>query len=176
MWKELVRVLHGEHENVDFSNSQYQDGPENKHHSLPYSLRYENQLQELDLDNYNIKEDNKEYDFQANRYLSCISADITLIKELRQRIDDGSTLHIEVDSKSAGLTYKTAQNAVIYPENCPVIVEKAAKLLGYNLKDIFVVEKNPNHLSHCDFKLPIPSPISIETYLTKFCDLQSSLR
>jgi len=49
-------------------------------------------------------------------------------------------------------------------------------LLGLNLSDVFAIEKNSENEDDGNFKHPIPSPISVETYLTKFCDLTSSLR
>jgi NADPH-ferrihemoprotein reductase len=142
----------------------------------PYVVKFSSDLKEIDLDIYDAKNDGKEYDFQIKQYLSSSSANFTLLKELRQKTDDGSTLHVEIDCASAGLTYQTAQNLSIYPENSSDDVEKVAKLLGLNLGDVFTIEKNPEDEKSGSFKHPIPSPISVETYLTKFCDIQGSLK
>lgn len=123
-----------------------------------------------------LANDSKEYDFQAKQYLTSVSANITSIRELRQKTHDGSTLHVEIDCASAGISYKTAQNLAIYPENSSDVVIKAANLLNLNLNDVFEVTQNSELASKGKFKHPIPSPISVKTYLTKFCDLQSALR
>lgn len=144
--------------------------------ATPFVLTVSSDLKEVDLDNYDVNQDTKEYEFQAKQYLASQTAPITHIRELRQKTDDGSTLHVEIDCAAAGLSYKTAQNLGIYGENAPEVVKKAAELLGYNLKDVFVIEQNPEADVKGKFKHPVPSPISIETYLTKFCDLQGALR
>jgi len=143
---------------------------------LPFVVNISSDLQEIDLENYNASNDSKEYDFQTKQYLASSTANIILIRELRQKTHDGSTLHVEIDNKSAGLTYKTAQNLGIYPENNPSVVQRTASHLGLDLKTVFSVEQNPDVPSKGKFKHPIPSPISVETYLTRFCDLQGTLR
>lgn len=142
----------------------------------PFVLTISSDLKEIDLENYDVTQDTKEYEFQAKQYLASQTAPITHIRELRQKTEDGSTLHVEIDCAAAGLAYKTAQNLGIYGENAPEVVRKAANLLGLNLKDVFAIEQNPEADIKGKFKHPVPSPISVETYLTKFCDLQGALR
>ena len=55
---------------------------------------------------------------------------IKSIKELRQKTDEGSTLEVIFDLKSSGLTYKTAQNLAMFPENSKNDVEFVMKHLG----------------------------------------------
>jgi len=131
------------------------------------------ELKEVDLNS--LTNDNKEYDFQAKQYITSSLATITSIRELRQKTHDGSTIHIEIDCASAGISYKTAQNLAIYPENSSEIVDKAASILGLNLDEVFEVTPNSD-AGKGKFKHPIPSPVSVRTYLTRFCDLQSALR
>jgi len=143
---------------------------------LPFTITFNSDLVEIDLETYKAENDGKEYDFQAKQYLGSVAAPFTLIRELRQKTDDGSTLHVEIDLASAGLTYKTAQNLGIYAENALETVARAAKSLNLNLNDVFAVERNSTVDTNGQFKHSFPSPISVETYLTKFCDLQGALR
>jgi len=48
--------------------------------------------------------------------------------------------------------------------------------LGYDLEDKIVLEENKDLKHKIKFKHPFPSPISVRTYLTKFCDIQGTLR
>lgn len=142
--------------------------------ALPFNLVVSKDLKELE--SFDGLNDSKEYDFQAKQYIASSMVDITGIRELRQKTSDGSTLHVELNSGAAGVTYKTAYNLGIYPENNPEIVAKAASVLGFDLDDVFEITQNPDAPSKGKFKHPVPSPISVKTYLTKFCDLQSALR
>jgi hypothetical protein len=45
------------------------------------------------------------------------SVPITSIKELRQNTEEGSTLEVIFNIKDSGLSYKTAQNLAMFPEN-----------------------------------------------------------
>lgn len=171
IWQELVK-----HAVVAPITEETSAAPAKAANQLPFVVNFDPELKEIDIDSYNSANDGKEYDFQAKQYLAAQTAPITLIRELRQKTDDGSTLHVEIDCGAVGMTYKTAANLAVYPENSREVVERAAKLLGLNLKDVFSVEANSAIDNKNKFKHPIPSPISIETYLTKFCDLQSAIR
>lgn len=50
----------------------------------------------------------------------------------------GSTLEVTFDLEGTGLTYKTATNLAIFPENTQEDVEEVARLLGYDLSQRFV--------------------------------------
>jgi NADPH-ferrihemoprotein reductase len=173
VWPELIKVVKASGSETTVTSTARKESKSSS--NKPFALRISSELSEIDLDNYDASKDGKEYDFQVKQYLSSSSANLTSIRELRQKTDDGSTIHVEIDCASAGLSYQTAQNLGIYPENGSDMVNKAAKLLGLNLSDVFAIEKNPEN-EQGNFKHPIPSPISIETYLTKFCDLQGSMR
>ena len=134
------------------------------------------QEKEVDLDTFDVNSDSKEYEFQMKQYLLSASADITLIRELRQRTDDGSTVHIEIDNGPVGVSYRTADNLAMFPENDLETVEKVAKLLGLNLDEVFTLEENEDVDKKIKFKFPFPTPCSVRTFLTKFCDLQSPIR
>jgi NADPH-ferrihemoprotein reductase len=172
VWPEFIKIAQAEG-NSNTSGARKQSKGKS---TQPYIVKISSDLKEIDLENYDARNDGKNYEFQIKQYLSSASANLTLIKELRQKTSDGSTLHVEIDCASAGLTYQTAQNLAIYPENSSDIVNKAAQLLGLNLDDVFTIEKNSENEDDESFKHPIPSPISVETYLSKFCDLQGALR
>ena len=175
IWAELIKVAQVVAPDASAANNGAQTPSQNPN-SLPFVVNIGSGLKEIDLENYNASNDGKEYEFQAKQYLASTPAPITLIRELRQKTHDGSTLHVEIDNKAAGLTYKTAQNLGIYPENSTSIVQRTATHLGLDLKTIFSVEQNPEVVTKGKFKHPVPSPISVETYLTRFCDLQGTLR
>jgi len=84
------------------------------------------------------------------------------IKELRQNVKDGSTLHFEMDLRGTNIKYQTAANLGVYPENDANLVTKLANFLGYDLNKNVKVEGAK--------RIPFPSPISVRNILTKFCD------
>ncbi len=144
--------------------------------NLPFIVNTGNDAKEIDLETYDVNSDDKEYEFQMKQYLLSASANVTSIRELRQRTDDGSTIHIEIDNGSCGVSYRTADNLAMFPENDLETVEKVAKLLGLNLDEVFTLEENEDVDKKIKFKFPFPSPITVRTFLTKFCDLHSPIR
>lgn len=110
------------------------------------------------------------------QYLSSVSAKILSIRELRQKTDDGSSVHIEIDCGSTGMSYKTAENLSFFPENCPDMVEKISKLLKIDPDTVFNIKENKDLDKGIKFKYPFPTPLSVRTYLAKFCDLRSPIR
>ena len=58
---------------------------------------------------------------------------VTSIKQLRQKITDGSTLEAIFDLSSSDLTYSTAGNLAIYPENSESLVVEFARLAKLDL-------------------------------------------
>jgi NADPH-ferrihemoprotein reductase len=173
IWAELTKFAQVEPaptQGLTRSRSIAQEG------ALPFVINVDGGLKEIDLETYDANNDGKEYDFQIKQYLLGSNANLSSIRELRQKTHDGSTLHVEIDGKQSGVHYKTAQNIAVWVENSSEIVEKVAQILDLNLSDVFSLEQNPDVASKGKFKHPIPSPISVKTYLTRFCDLQSALR
>lgn len=68
---------------------------------------------------------------------------------------------------SIGLTYLTADNLAVLPENDGVMVDAVAATLGYDLKQVVVVEGLVSNFKHT-----FPSPCTIRDILTKYFDLQ----
>ena len=91
-------------------------------------------------------------------------------KKLGNSLDIGSTRHIELDITNTGLTYETADNLAILPENSENTVNKLSKALGYNTKQMFSivpsVDSDPKK-----FKYPFPVPCSIHTALSNYVDI-----
>jgi NADPH-ferrihemoprotein reductase len=86
----------------------------------------------------------------------------------------GSTLHLEFDLKGSGITYHTADNLVILPENSTESVLRLASLLRYDLNE--VVDLVPTEDSdEDDFKLMYPTPCTIRDLLTRYVDIQGKL-
>lgn len=129
---------------------------------------------ELDLLTYNHKSDELEFEFQTKKLLDSVEASVTLIKETRQNLNDGSTLHLEIDTTGTNIKYLTAQNLAIFPQNTQEKVEELAKILDYDLSQIIKIEMNADKINN-KIKFPFPSPISIRTILTNFCDFQGPI-
>lgn len=86
----------------------------------------------------------------------------------------GSTRHIEIDLQGTGLTYQTADNLAVLPENSHEIVELIAKQMHYNLDEIVSIE--PSDPNNKDFKLTYPTPCTVRDLLTLYVDLTGSVR
>lgn len=143
---------------------------------LAFNLVFKQDEKEVDVIHYDNKNDGKTYNFQAKQYLASNSAKVTFSRELRQKTDDGSTLHVEIDISTTGLNYITAQNLALYPENTSDFVEKAARVFGVELDSVFALEEKADNEGRVKFEHPFPTPISVRTYLTKFCDLQGPIK
>ncbi|KAF0744968.1 hypothetical protein Ae201684P_011492 [Aphanomyces euteiches] len=93
-------------------------------------------------------------------------------RELRRSTASGSTLFLELDIRDSGVSYVTADNLAILPENDPALVTRVAKALRYDataMVDLKPVEGAPN-------RSPFPTPCSIETILSRYLDLNSAPR
>ena len=143
---------------------------------MPFEAIISKEFEEIDLETYDIKAHGKEYEFQTKQYMQSKSCPISTIYELRQNNEFGSTLHLDIDISQAEISYKTAQNILIYPENDIESVEEVAKILDYSLDDKIVLEENKDFQGKLKFKHPFPSPLSVQNFLIKFCDLHGPLR
>ena len=143
---------------------------------MPFEAIVSDEFEEINLETFDIKAHGKEYEFQTKQYMQSKSCPISAVYELRQDNEFGSTLHLDLDISQIGISYKTAQNIIVYPENDIESVEEIAKLLGYSLNDKIVLEENKDFQGKLKFKHPFPSPLSIKNFLMKFCDLHGPLR
>jgi NADPH-ferrihemoprotein reductase len=83
----------------------------------------------------------------------------------------GSTRHIEINLRDVGLTYFTADNLAVLPENESSVVEKLAKYMNYHLDD--VVEFTGREAG---FVAPYPTPCTVRELLTSYADIQGPVR
>jgi len=86
--------------------------------------------------------------------------------ELRTPKDPGSTRHIEVDIHSTGLSYETADNLAVLPENPGESVEHLAQHMGYDLGASIVALHGD-----AEFKPWFPTPCTVREALQGFVDL-----
>jgi NADPH-ferrihemoprotein reductase len=75
----------------------------------------------------------------------------------------------------SGLTYETADNLAILPENDASVVTAVAAALGYSLDMTFHVELIGDN-DNADAKYSFPSPCTVRDALTKYFDLQGHIR
>eukprot|EP00605_Chrysophyceae_sp_TOSAG23-4_P002699 GSChrysophyteH1.ASY1.ANO1.2976.1 assembled CDS len=94
-------------------------------------------------------------------------------KKLGNALEIGSTRHIEIDLRGSGLTYETADNLAIMPENSSSSVERLARAQGYDLDQMFTIECAPD-VDEKKFKFPFPVPCSVRTALTSYADMHGS--
>ena len=83
-------------------------------------------------------------------------------RELRTPKDGGSTRHVEVSLAGSGLSYTTADNLAVLPENPANVVEAVAAGQMYDLDALFDMV--------CE-KAMFPTPCSVRDALTCYLDL-----
>jgi NADPH-ferrihemoprotein reductase len=107
----------------------------------------------------------------SKHYFTAVDCPVTLKTELRSPSDDGSTLHIEIDTSKGGneVKYQTADNLGILPINSNDNVERLAKALNYDLGSYFRLKAAPGH----DHKHSVifPTPCTVYECLARYCDL-----
>ena len=81
----------------------------------------------------------------------------------------GSTRCIEISLEGTGLSYNTADNLAVLPENNPVNVTALCNLLGYSSNQLYTIERTQTSK---DVKDDFPSPFTSRDVLTKFLDLE----
>lgn len=115
----------------------------------------------------------------TKHFFSAPHAKILVNRELRSDAppgtkDVGSTRHIEIDLNNTGVTYQTADNLAILPENNATLVSNLAAAQGYDLNGFFTLE--PTAEGEADFKLPFPTPCSVKELLTSYMDIQGLVK
>ena len=73
----------------------------------------------------------------------------------------------------SGLTYHTADNLAVLPENSDEVVEAICSSQGYNADEYFILE--PGDGAESKFKHMFPTPCTIGDALRRYCDVQVSL-
>jgi NADPH-ferrihemoprotein reductase len=110
----------------------------------------------------------------SRHYFTSIDCPVTVVRELRDSSDPGSTVHIEIDvSEEKNFSYHTADNLGVFPINSTATIESVAKSLKYNLDSVFRVKPAKDHEWQGAM---FPMPLTVRECLSRYCDLTSSLR
>lgn len=103
-------------------------------------------------------------------YFTAPECEVICNRELRSPEDGGSTRHVEIDLSSSGLTYHTADNLAVLPENSDEVVEAICSSQGYNADEYFILESGDG--AESKFKHMFPTPCTIGDALRRYCDVQ----
>eukprot|EP00347_Sterkiella_histriomuscorum_P023964 403332775 len=180
LWKEVVDFYTQQEPLIDQIGDEMQQIQEQI--QKPVDTQVSNQVQYplivelLNADQKVESEPTVQYEMASKQYIIAKEIQIKQIIQLRQNLDEGSTLEVTYDLKDTGLTYKTAENLAIFPKNLEEDVRLCAKILGVELDSMFVFKSNPNNTKKTAIKHPFPTPISINQALTEFVDLRGPLR
>lgn len=101
---------------------------------------------------------------------------VTVNRELRQNDESGSTVHVEFNIDKSSVTYFTADNLAILPENSEESVEKFARRFGYDLNQYIKIESveqngDVDGSTQEELKYPFPTPCTIRTILKHYLDI-----
>lgn len=72
---------------------------------------------------------------------------------------------------SSGLEYQVGGNLNIYPRNSKKSVERFKKIINLNHNYVFTITNNTR-----DQKLPVPSQIGLDTFLSSYLDLSAEIK
>jgi NADPH-ferrihemoprotein reductase len=114
----------------------------------------------------------------TRHFFTAPRAEVVMNRELRNRKnpEEGSTRHIEINLKDVNLTYHTADNLAILPENHPDNVARLATALGYDLDHTFRVEAVPGAEDFGEFKQTFPNPCTVRDALSLYFDIQGPVK
>ncbi|RLN66444.1 hypothetical protein BBP00_00002196 [Phytophthora kernoviae] len=107
----------------------------------------------------------------TKHFFTAKSAKVVVNRELRPSTEGGSTVHVELDLRDTEVTYQTADNLAVLPENETSVVERLALRMGYDLDQWVSIEAvDP------EGELPFPSPCTIGEILTRYLAINSAPR
>eukprot|EP01038_Epipyxis_sp_PR26KG_P006475 gene6475-8907_t len=121
---------------------------------------------------------NSKISASTKHFFTAPSARVLVNRELRNGPIEqvGSTRHIEIDLKGTGLSYETADNLAVLPENLPHVVADLARLQGYELDELVELAPPDDNGNSSDFKQLFPTPCSVKEILQYFFDLQGIMK
>mmetsp|Transcript_10563 Transcript_10563/g.19795 ORF Transcript_10563/g.19795 Transcript_10563/m.19795 type:complete len:444 (+) Transcript_10563:647-1978(+) len=111
-------------------------------------------------------EDPHKVDLSSRHFYQGAKSAVLVNYELRQDTKPGSTVHVEFDLRGTGLTYKTADNLTVCPENDADQVEEALRYLRVDGKQWFRMESTKKPL--------FPTPCTIQAAFAYFTDLNGA--
>ncbi|KAL7692294.1 putative Flavoprotein-like superfamily [Plasmopara halstedii] len=146
---------------------------ENVHKSGLSPIEYEYELVKIRRPESNTQGNKVKIKASTKHFYTAKDAKIVVNRELRQSIETGSTVHLELDLRGTGLTYETADNLAVLPENETRVVETVAKCLDFDL-DQWVLLKPVT--DDRDFEYPFPSPCTVKDILMRYLAINSAPR
>ena len=114
------------------------------------------------------------------QYKASKDVEIASTRQLRQNLNQGSTLEVVFNTKNAGMTYKTASNLAIFPENSTKDVAQCQALLGFSdeqMQTKIVLKPNAAYTGRSQ-KMPFPLPadgMSLSDVIRKFVVLRDKI-
>lgn len=84
-----------------------------------------------------------------------------------QRREMGGNVVLDLSLRGVGIAYRSGDHAIVCVENQAAHVEEAAAILKLDLSAKFDLSKAPTYKG----PLEIPTPCSVQTLLSRFCDL-----
>lgn len=115
------------------------------------------------------KKQGHELSFKTQTYLEHKTLEISSISELRQNPSQTNFCKY-VELKGWKEDYETGGNIQIFPKNTRSKVERMMTLLNFTVNYTFTTKVNTHK------KSPVPSPLSVDTFLTDYIDLNGSIQ
>lgn len=106
--------------------------------------------------------------FKAQSYLKNQTLQIVSISELRQNPSQTNFCKL-VELKGWKGGYETGGNLQLYPKNTKSKIERMMNLLNFTVNYIFTTKQNSHK------KCPVPSPLSVNTFLSDYIDLNGQV-
>lgn len=102
----------------------------------------------------------------TKHYFTAVTTKVLVNRELRSPKDGGSTRHMELDIHDADISYQTADNLAVLPENDDASVRSLAESLGYDPDLEFKLDAKDSSQKHL-----FPTPCTVHVALKSFCDI-----
>ncbi|CAI5731945.1 unnamed protein product [Hyaloperonospora brassicae] len=109
----------------------------------------------------------------TKHFFTAKSTKVVVNRELRQATRGGSTVHVELDLRGTGVTYQTADNLAVLPENEMNVVERLAAHMDYDLEQWMSLEFT-GESQHDEY--PFPSPCTVGEILIRYLAINSAPR
>lgn len=107
-------------------------------------------------------------------YFTSTPAKVVVNRELR-KAGEGSTRHLEIDIRGLSLTYTSADNLGVCPENDPEAVEALGRWMGYDLDAWFTLRRTDTEEGRAAKPL-FPTPCTVREALSRYCDFNGTVR
>jgi NADPH-ferrihemoprotein reductase len=118
-------------------------------------------------------------DMSARHFFQAVPVPVAVNRELRQATGVGaSTRHVELDLAGSGVSYMTADNLYVLPENEPELVARVAAACDFDL-DAWIGLEPAAAGAGGDGTAPaplFPAPVSVRTLISRYVDLSGEPR